>query len=164
MQSKLNEISSVSLSSRQGATAFSGAKRTTWVFTFSMLHLDWDCTANRSVKNYYIQKTRRVWYVDWACRDVLSDSELRQKVLEVKRMLPQVEELIILGQLWSMGYKVTRWRVREALHSIDPVIKCNTKMARGSYSQKAVFCSRSKFIMAHWYVNVMVVNYCKVTC
>ena len=63
-----------------------------------------------------------------------------------------------------MGYKVTRWRVREALHSTDPVIKRNTKMARGSYSQKAVFCSRSKFIMAHWYVNVMVVNYCKVTC
>ena len=93
-----------------------------------------------------------------------SDSELRQKVLEVKRMLPQVGELIILGQLWSIGYKVTRWRVREALHSTDLVIKHNTKMARGSYSQKAVFCSRSKFIMAHWYVNVMIVNYCKVTC
>lgn len=53
--------------------------------------------------------------------EMLSDSELRQKVLEVKRMLPQVGESIILGQLRSMGYKVTRWRVREALHSTDPV-------------------------------------------
>ena len=51
----------------------------------------------------------------------LSDSELRQKVLEIKRLLLQVGESIVLGQLRSMGYTVTRWRVREALRSTDPV-------------------------------------------
>lgn len=51
----------------------------------------------------------------------LSDSDLKQKVLEIKRTLPEVGESIILGQLRSMGYKVTRWRVRETLRSTDPV-------------------------------------------
>ena len=49
----------------------------------------------------------------------LSYSELRQKVLEIKRLLPQVGESIALGQLRSVGYTVTRWCVREALRSTD---------------------------------------------
>ena len=51
----------------------------------------------------------------------ISDSDLREKVLEMKKMLPEVGESIILGQLRSMGYKVTRWRVRDTLRSTDPV-------------------------------------------
>ena len=52
---------------------------------------------------------------------VISDSELRQKVLQIKRTLPEVGESIVIGQLRSMGYKVTRWRVRDILRSTDPV-------------------------------------------
>ena len=52
---------------------------------------------------------------------VISDSELRQKVLQIKTTLPEVGESIVIGQLRSMGYKVTRWRVREILRSTDPV-------------------------------------------
>ena len=51
----------------------------------------------------------------------ISDSELRQKVLQIKRTLPEVGESIVIGQLRSMGYKVTRWRVRDILRSTDPV-------------------------------------------
>ena len=51
----------------------------------------------------------------------ISDSDLREKVLEIKKTLPEVGESIILGQLRSMGYKVTRWRVRDTLRSTDPV-------------------------------------------
>ena len=55
----------------------------------------------------------------------LTDSELKQKVSEIRQILPEVGEKIILGQLRSMGYHITRWRVRETLRQIDPV---NTAM------------------------------------
>lgn len=52
---------------------------------------------------------------------VLNDSELKTKVSEIKNTLPGVGEKLILGRLKSMGYKVTRARVRDALRSVDPI-------------------------------------------
>jgi len=52
---------------------------------------------------------------------VLNDSELKTKVSEIKSTLPGVGEKLILGRLKSMGYKVTRARVRDALRSVDPI-------------------------------------------
>jgi len=49
---------------------------------------------------------------------VISYSELRQKVLQIKRTLPAFGESIILGQLRSFGYTV---RAREILRTTDPV-------------------------------------------
>lgn len=52
---------------------------------------------------------------------VLTDSELKTRVSEIKNMLPGVGEKLILGRLKSMGYSVTRARVRDALRSVDPI-------------------------------------------
>ena len=70
---------------------------------------------------------------------VISDSELRQKVLQIKRTLPEVGESIVIGQLRLMGYKVTRWCVRDILRSTDPV-NVTLQCARRCYSKEAVFC------------------------
>ena len=81
----------------------------------------WTDIAHLSVSRMTIYRRREEYGMLNEPVETLSDSELRQKVLEVKRMLPQVGESIMLGQLKSMGYKVTRWHVREALQSTDPV-------------------------------------------
>jgi len=51
----------------------------------------------------------------------LTDSELKQKISEIRKILPEVGEKIIQGQLRSMGYQIPRCRVRESLQFIDPV-------------------------------------------
>ena len=51
----------------------------------------------------------------------LTDTELRTRVSEIKNTLPGVGEKLILGRLKSMGYRVTRARVRDALRSVDPI-------------------------------------------
>ena len=51
----------------------------------------------------------------------LTDTELRTRVSEIKNTLPGVGEKFILGRLKSMGYRVTRARVRDALRSVDPI-------------------------------------------
>ena len=52
---------------------------------------------------------------------LLTDSELAAKVSEIKNMLPDAGEKLILGQLKAMGYSVTRNRVRNTLRSVDPI-------------------------------------------
>ena len=52
---------------------------------------------------------------------LLTDSELVAKVSEIKNILPGAGEKLILGQLKSMGYSVTRARVRDTLRSVDPI-------------------------------------------
>ena len=51
----------------------------------------------------------------------LTDTELRSKLSDIRRVSPESGEKLILGQLRSMGYHITRSRVREALRSVDPI-------------------------------------------
>ena len=68
----------------------------------------------------------------------LTDSKLQQKVSAIKKTLPEVGEKIIQGQLKSMDYQITWWRIRKTLKSIDPVNMTlrwpGGATARGQYS------------------------------
>ena len=51
----------------------------------------------------------------------LTDSELTNKVSEIKNTIPDAGEKLIIGRLKSMGYSITRARVRDVLRSTDPI-------------------------------------------
>lgn len=54
-------------------------------------------------------------------RDVLSDVELDEIIVELKRDLPYSGQVMLLGRLRSMGYYTTRARVRESIRRVDPL-------------------------------------------
>ena len=51
----------------------------------------------------------------------VEDQELRTVISSVRRDLPNVGEKMVLGRLRSMGYQVTRERVRQAIRATDPI-------------------------------------------
>ena len=69
----------------------------------------------------------------------LTGSELMAKVSEIKNILPDAGEKLILGQLKSMVYSVTRARVRDT-QICRPYQHCSW-VAGGNYSSKTLLCS-----------------------
>ena len=51
----------------------------------------------------------------------ISDQELTERVQEILVQHPQVGQTFVLGRLRSLGYRVTRKRVRRAIYSVDPL-------------------------------------------
>ena len=51
----------------------------------------------------------------------ISDDQLHAHVLQIIREHPQVGQSFILGRLRSLGYRVTRERVRQAVRTCDPL-------------------------------------------
>ena len=49
----------------------------------------------------------------------LSDEELQRHVREMRAELPEIGESIVCGRLRSMGFRVQRQRVREAIQVTD---------------------------------------------
>ena len=54
-------------------------------------------------------------------QNTLSDGELRTAIRELRRELPELGESMVWGRLRSMGFTVTRQRVRNAIHADDPL-------------------------------------------
>lgn len=54
-------------------------------------------------------------------RTIPTNAELMQLVQELRRELPYCGEVLLLGRLRSMGYLVTRSRLRDVIHNIDPI-------------------------------------------
>ena len=54
-------------------------------------------------------------------QELVGDDELMTIVATVRRDLPNVGEKIMLGRLRSMGYYVTRERIRRAIRNTDPI-------------------------------------------
>ena len=50
-----------------------------------------------------------------------SDTELLQLVRQINHQLPYLGEIMVMGRLRAMGYHVTRSRLRQALHEVDPI-------------------------------------------
>ena len=50
----------------------------------------------------------------------ISDADLVAFIREIQASSPHIGQSLLFGRLWSMGYKVTRERVREALQLINP--------------------------------------------
>ena len=53
--------------------------------------------------------------------NVPTSSHLRAIVREIKNGQPQLGEVMVMGRIRGMGYKVTRECVRQAIRSIDPL-------------------------------------------
>lgn len=51
----------------------------------------------------------------------ISDQELAETVGHILVQHPQVGQTFVSGRLRSLGYRVTRKRVRRAIHSVDPL-------------------------------------------
>ena len=54
-------------------------------------------------------------------RRIPSDQELVQLVEDINQQLPYLGEVMVMGRLRSMGYFVTRSRLRLAIRDVDPI-------------------------------------------
>ena len=54
-------------------------------------------------------------------RTVPTDLQLRTILKEMKLGHPELGEVLVMGRLRGMGYKVTRERLRQTIRSIDPL-------------------------------------------
>jgi len=50
-----------------------------------------------------------------------TDAQLHTIVTEIKRGQPELGEVMVMGRIRSMGYKVTRDRLRQEVRSADPL-------------------------------------------
>ena len=53
--------------------------------------------------------------------EVLTDSQLEQKLREMRQNYPQFGETMAMGHLRSLGYHITRERLRRAVRVTDPI-------------------------------------------
>ena len=51
----------------------------------------------------------------------ISDTELYSLLVQMRRQMPNIGETLVLGRVQSMGYSVTRSRIRQMLHVTDPL-------------------------------------------
>ena len=58
--------------------------------------------------------------IDEAARSI-SDSELQRLLQVMRREMPNMGEVLVIGHLHAMGYVVSRQRVRNAIHVTDPL-------------------------------------------
>ena len=83
---------------------------------------------------------------------LVEDRELRTIISSIRQDMPNVGEKMVLGRLRSMGYHVSRERVRHAIRATDPI-----KMARNSYPKASLFCSWPKFLVAYRYAHMIII-------
>ena len=78
---------------------------------------------------------------------MLTDSELANKVLQMKNRIPDAGEKLIIGWLKSMGYSVTRARVQD-------ISRSTTRLLDGKESQtKTLLCFWTQFPLAYRFVS-----------
>ena len=54
-------------------------------------------------------------------RSIPDDAELTRLVEQTRRELPYLGEVMVLGRLRSLGYYVTRSRLRQVINDTDPI-------------------------------------------
>ena len=50
-----------------------------------------------------------------------SNDELEQILVDMRRDHPDYGETMVIGHLWSLGYRVSRCRLRQCIHATDPI-------------------------------------------
>lgn len=53
--------------------------------------------------------------------EILSDTQLEQKLIQMRQEYPQFGESMAMGHLRSLGYRVSRERLRKAVRITDPI-------------------------------------------
>ena len=84
-------------------------------------------------------------------RTNISDGELLVFVEDVRRSEPESGEVIVMGELLSHGYRVTRHRVRHAIQLTDPLGEYTTTVGSWLSYKASILCPRTQFPVAHWY-------------
>jgi hypothetical protein len=69
---------------------------------------------------------------------VPTDAQLRTLLREMKLGYPELGEVLAMGRLRSMGYKVTRERLRQTIRSIDPLY--TALRWRGTITSRRPYC------------------------
>ena len=59
--------------------------------------------------------------VDTQDTSQLTDAELQSLLQQLRRTMANMGETLVIGHLRSLGYVVTRQRVRNAIHATDPL-------------------------------------------
>ena len=67
------------------------------------------------------RRRRDLGIVDIGDTRRISDVELRSLIQQFHREMPNIGETLVTGRLRSLGYVVTRQRVRDAIHATDPL-------------------------------------------
>ena len=67
------------------------------------------------------RRRRDLGIVDIGDARRISDVELRSLLQQFHREMPNMGEILVIGCLRSLGYAVTRQRVRDAIHATDPL-------------------------------------------
>lgn len=66
------------------------------------------------------RRRRDCWSVDEPLR-TMNEDELQHFVQGLRRQLPDVGEALVIGRLRSLGYHITRERVRQSIRATDPL-------------------------------------------
>ena len=67
----------------------------------------------------------------------ISDGDLAEAVSSIKRNMPNVGERMVQGILHSHGVRIQRWRIRDAIHEVDPIntpLRWKPRIQRRPYS------------------------------
>lgn len=88
----------------------------------SSLSFSWTAISNMlGVSRMTIYRRRVVYGLIGEPSNIPTDAQLRTILSEMKLGQPELGEVLAMGRLRGMGYKVTRERLRQAIRSIDPL-------------------------------------------
>lgn len=99
------------------------------------LSFSWnDISEMLGVSRMTIYRCRRDFNMINEAHQTLTDHQLRTIITELRSELPSFGETMVMGHLRTCGYSVTRERMRQAIHSTDPI---NTSLRwRGNLSYR----------------------------
>ncbi|KAK6492728.1 hypothetical protein HHUSO_G2116, partial [Huso huso] len=80
------------------------------------------------------RQRQRLGLLTYSSFSNISDSELDNLILEIRRSTPNAGETYISGSIRSRNIRVQQWRIRERLHIIDPIIRRRSAIQRRIYS------------------------------
>ncbi len=83
----------------------------------------------------------------------VDDQELISAIRLIREDAPFSGTSMVIGSLRANGILVTRERVRQTLRNLDP-LGTALRWPAGA-TKRHPYCSRPKFFVAHWYVEVV---------
>ena len=102
------------------------------------LHMTWMCisTILGVSRTTLYRRCKESGYSDENLLRRISDDGLIAAVRDIKSRMPDIGERMVSGHLRAQGVTVARDRVREMIHSVDPLtsLRWNPRIARRTYS------------------------------
>lgn len=89
------------------------------------------------VSRMTIFRRRREFGLTETLSESVSDDELEGIIRRIKRNFPSLGQTMVWGRVRSMGYHVTRERIREVIRTVDPIntaLRWRDTTSRRTYS------------------------------